>query len=309
MRTKEKILITGSNGFIGKNLIFYLKKKAKYKNIIFYPKKKTLNLKNLNSLSSYLKKNKITKVIHLAAVNGGVHSNIKYPADFYYQNVVINNNIFEACSKFRIKKLVCISAGAGYPGSAKIPLHENDFWKDTPNYSHLGYGTAKRLLTIQSKIYKNQYNLLSAVLIPPNIYGPFDNIDSFKSSVTASLISKFFSAKKNKIKKVEVWGNPNTEREFLYVQDFVKIILEALEKKNIEGTFNIGTGKSIKISELVKIIIDKVKYKGQFFWNDKKPSGHKIIKFNNSNFKKNFKFKKFTQLDIGINYTLKNFKN
>ena len=304
---KSKVLITGSSGFVGTNLYQFLIKKKKFKYQILAPNKKVLNLMNFNNLENYFKKNKPEIVVHLAAINGGVHSNVKYPADFYFKNSTINNNIFEVCAKYKTKKLVCISAGAAYPKNAKIPLNENDFWRDLPGNSHLGYGASKRNLSIQSQIYNYQHKLKSAILIPPNIYGPFDNVDKFKSSVTASLITKFIKAKEKKENIIEVWGDPNTQREFLYVEDFAKIIIEAFEKKKIQGTFNIGKGKSISIGNLVSLIGKKINFTGDYFWNKKKPSGHKVIKFNVKKFKKNFLFNKFTNLDKGLEQTIKEF--
>ena len=303
---KKKILITGAKGFVGKNLIKELNlKKKNYSFKLFTPSRNILDLNNINKLNKYFLKKKPDIVIHLAGLNGGIQSNIKYPADFYYKNVTMNNNIFEICARHSVEKLVCISAGAAYPNKTKVPYQETDFWNGVPNVSHLGYGLAKRLLTIQSEIYEKQYQLKSIILIPANIFGPHDNIDNFKSSVTASLILKVKQAKLKKIKFLEMLGDPNTEREFLYVNDLIKIIIESIENHKIAGSFNIGPGKSYKIIQVVKKISKVLNYKGELKWNNRKMIGDKKRLFDITKFKENFKFKKFTNFDKAIKQTIK----
>ena len=303
---KKKLLITGAKGFVGKNLVKELNlKKKNYSFKFFTPTRNLLDLNNINKLNKYFLKIKPDIVIHLAGLNGGIQSNIKYPADFYYKNVTMNNNIFEICARHSVKKLVCISAGAAYPTKTKVPYREINFWNGVPNVSHLGYGLAKRLLTIQSEIYDKQHNLRSIILIPANIFGPFDNTDSFKSSVTASLIQKVKQAKLKKLKFLEMLGDPKTEREFLYVKDFIKIIIESIENQKIVGTFNIGPGKSYKIIQVVKKICKILNYKGELIWNNRKLIGDKKRLFDITKFRKKFKFKNFTNFDKAIKETIK----
>jgi GDP-L-fucose synthase len=304
----KKVLITGAAGFVGSNLREFLDKKNKINLILLTPNRKQLDLCNQRKIDLFFKKNRPNIVLHLAGKNGGVGSNIKYKADFLYENLLINTLIFEACKNYKVDKLVAISAGTSYPKNVSVPISENDFWNGPPNDSHMGYSIAKRTLDTMSKVYRSQYKLDSTILIPSNLYGPKDNLSEDKSTVCGALINKFLTHNK-KNKTVDIWGDGSATREFLYIDDLVKIIIETAERISISGPINVGTGKSISIKKLVKILTLITKFKGKINWDKTKPQGQKNRVFNISLFKKLYKFKKFTKFKNGMTDTIKWFSD
>lgn len=303
----KRVLITGSKGFVGSNLMNFMNKK-KFNFKIFTPDRKKLDLCNQKQVNFFFKKYRPDIVLHLAAKNGGVGTNIKFQADFLYENLLINTLVFEACKKYKVKKLIALSAGTSYPKNVSIPIKEKNFWDGLPNESHMGYSIAKRTLDTMSKTYRSQYRLNSTILIPSNLYGPKDNVSADKSTVCGALIHRFLNNNK-KNETVDIWGDGSATREFLYVGDLVKIIIETAERINISGPINVGTGKRISIKNLVSILARNIQFKGFINWDKTKPSGQKNRVFNISLFKKLYKFKNFTEFERGMKDTLKWFKN
>jgi GDP-L-fucose synthase len=302
---KKKILITGSTGFVGKNLKnFFLDNNKKINFKLLLPSRKQLNLLYLNLVEKYFSKHKPDYVIHLAGKVGGINANRLKPAEFFYENVVMNTNVIHACHKFKVIKILSLGAGCAYSDKLKQPLKESDLWYDLPNENLIGYSIAKRLLSLQSDLYNKQYIFNSIILLPANIYGPYDNFDVKYSSVMPSLIKKVLEAKKNKNKFVEVWGDGSSTREFIYVFDLCKIIIEAMEKLHGSKTLNVGSGQNTSIKSLIKIIIKLANYTGSINWNIKMPSGQKSRLFNKKSFRQNLSFSQFTPLEDGILNTI-----
>ncbi len=301
----KKILITGSNGFVGKNLHNYLNyylKNLKCK--ILIPNKNLLNFLNKKSVDFFFRKNKPDYVFHLAGKVGGINANRLQPANFLYENLLINTNILHACNVYKVKKVISLGAGCAYADKLKQPLKEKDLWTGLPNYNLLGYSISKRVLSLQSELYNKQYKLNSVVLLPANIYGPYDNFDSSFPSVMPSLIKKFIYAKKKNLKQIEVWGDGSASREFVYIDDLILVMVEAMEKINSYKTINVGSGKNYKIKTLVKILKKITNFEGEVYWNKNMPTGQKNRLFDKKLYNSLLNFRKFTDLEAGIKKTV-----
>jgi GDP-L-fucose synthase len=302
----KKILITGATGFVGQNLLNHLNFIKKNINFtIFKPSSHQLDLTNPLKVNSYFKKKRPDIVIHLAGKVGGIGINRLKQADFFYQNLLMGAHVIHYSKVYKIKKIISLAAGCGYPERAKMPFKEIDFWKGLPDKNSLGYSMAKKNLIIQSWTYKEQFGLNSVVLLPANLYGPNDNFDLKTSHVVPALIKKFINGVNKNEKKISIWGNGSASREFLFVDDLVNIIIDGCENVNICGPFNVGTGKETSISQLIKTIKKILNTKIRHVWQSSMPNGQVRRNYEMKNFKKNFNFRKFTSLEDGLKQTIK----
>jgi GDP-L-fucose synthase len=207
-----------------------------------------------------------------------------------------------------VEKLVSLAAGCGYPKSIPVPFTEEDFWNGFPDENSYGYSLAKKNLIIQSWSYREQYGFNSTVLLPANLYGPYDNFNLENSHVVPALIRKFIDAKLNNLDSVEVWGTGIATREFLYVDDTVNAIIDAIDC-NESGPFNLGTGKETSIKELVETISSLVGYEGKIQWNSSKPDGQPRRFYDMTKFEKAFGYVPNTKLIEGLKKTIEWYQN
>jgi GDP-L-fucose synthase len=239
------------------------------------------------SVKNYFEKNKPQIVLHIAGLVGGIAANKARPGDFFYKNAMMSVLVTHYSYINGVEKLVSLAAGCGYPKEIPVPFSENDFWNGLPDMNSYGYSLAKKNLIIGGWSYREQYEFDTTVLLPANLYGPYDNFHLENSHVIPALIRKFITAKELNYPSVEVWGTGVATREFLYVDDTVKAIIDAMDCKET-GPFNLGTGIETSIKELVETIANLVDYKGEILWNSSKPDGQPKRFYDMSKFEKSF---------------------
>jgi GDP-L-fucose synthase len=268
----KKILITGSSGLIGSEL----KKKIINFSKKIYSIDSKIDLRDKNSINKTIKKIKPDIIFHLAAQVGGIWANAKYKYDFFYNNLLINTNVIDSAWRNKVEYFVGIGTGSAYPKKLENKiLNEIDFLSGEPDVSNEGYAYAKRMLLIQLRILEKTKKLKYCFFLPANIYGPNDNFSINTSHVVPSLIRRFFEEKKEK--KILIWGNEKTKRDFLYVGDCVDAIIYACNKK-LTGMANISSGKFETIKKLVTIIKKTSGYEGKIFYENNNLVGQKIRK-------------------------------
>ena len=288
----KKILVTGGRGFVGTNLLNRLKEMG----VNYYaPTKEEYDLTNETSVKNLIGGYKPNIVLHLAGKVGGIGANKAKPGDFFYDNIMMGTLIMEYSKQYKVEKVVSLAAGCGYPKLLEVPYSEEDFWKDLPDENSIGYSMAKKNLIIQSWTYREQYDFDSTVLLPANLYGPHDNFNLETSHVVPALIRKFIEARENDKKSVTVWGTGVASREFLYVDDTVTAIIDAIKCKE-SGPFNLGTGKETTIKELVETISNLTNFKGEIVWDTTKPDGQPRRFYDMSKFEKSFGYVPNTEL-------------
>jgi GDP-L-fucose synthase len=296
----KKILVTGGKGFVGSNLIKELEKQG----LTYYsPSKSEYDLRKEEDVKKLFNTYQPNIVIHLAGRVGGIGANKAKPGDFFYDNIMIGTLVLEYARQSGTEKVVALAAGCGYPKFLPVPYSEEDFWKDLPDENSIGYSMAKKNLIIQSWTYKDQFGFDSTILLPANLYGPHDNFNLETSHVVPALIRKFIEARNNNSESVEVWGSGKATREFLYVEDAVKAIIDAISCKE-SGPFNLGTGKETSVKELVETISELVGFKGNIIWDSTRPDGQPKRFYNMDKFKDSFGYVPDTKLKDGLTKTI-----
>ena len=272
------ILITGGTGFIGKNLVKELKHRYPSSNII-YPSSKELDLTNFKETFDFFKKNSkkfnITNVFHLAALYKAGGWPMKHPATQLFVNQSINTNFFENVKLFLPQcKVVSSVSYCIYPDHDK-PHPESEAYGTEPEDYLFAYGFTKKGILIANRAYRQEFSLNCVSAVLPTVYGPGDSIKE-DSHVMGALIGKFVRAKSNNLSEVEIWGDGNQHREFIYVMDVVDALIYLSINKTKKDLYNIGMGKSNSIKEIAEIISKLTSYDGDIVYNTNKFTGAKF---------------------------------
>jgi GDP-L-fucose synthase len=299
----KSVWVTGPNGMVGKSVIKELHGKC---DKIFEVSKKKLDLKDQVKVNNWIRKNKPDAIIMTAAKVGGIYANNKFPAEFIYDNLSIQNNIIEGARINKVKKLIFIGSSCIYPKNCKQPIKEEYLLTGALEKTNEWYAVAKIAGIKMIQAYRRQYNCKYISLMPCNMYGPNDNYHSKNSHVLAALIKKFVEAKKLNKKIVEIWGTGKPLREFMHVEDFAKAIIFCMSKYNKSEPINIGSGEEITINDLAKKISKLVKFKGKIIFNKNYPDGtyRKIL---NSKKIKKIGWRPIISLDNGISEVIKSY--
>lgn len=268
----KKIFLTGHNGMLGKETLKLLLENN-FSNIITASKSE-LDLRSQFEVEKYFKKERPNIVIHLAAKVGGINANMTYPADFIYDNLVIQTNVINSSRIYGVEKFVFIGSSCIYPADSPQPMMENYLLDGKLEPTNEGYAISKITGIKLLEAYKKQYNFNSVCLMPSNLYGPNDSFDPKHSHVLSALVKKVVDAKYNNIDEIDIWGTGVARREFLHINDLANALIFFMQNGINELPFlNIGTGIDITILELLNLIISEVQYKGKVNWDLSKPNG------------------------------------
>ena len=271
MNLDAKIYVAGHRGLVGSAIVRNLEAKG-YKNII-YRTHKELDLTNQEAVRTFFEEEKPEYVFLAAAKVGGIHANNTYPADFIYDNLMIQNNVIKSAHDFKVKKLLFLGSTCIYPKMAPQPIKEEYLLTGSLEETNEAYAVAKIAGLEMCKFFKRQYGDNFISCMPTNLYGPNDNFDLKNSHVLPALIRKFHEAKVNNSEAVEVWGTGTPLREFLYVDDMADACVFLMENYDGEQHVNIGTGEEVSIRELAETVKEVVGFDGELVFNTEMPDG------------------------------------
>ena len=271
MEKASKIFVAGSNGMVGSAIIRGLKKSG-FSNIITSTSKE-LDLRNQNDVAAFFQLNKPEYVFLAAAKVGGIFANSQYPAEFLYDNLMIQNNVIHNSYLYNVKKLLFLGSSCIYPKLSEQPIKEEYLLSGKLEPTNEAYAIAKIAGVEMCKFYKKQYGCNFISGMPTNLYGINDNFDLTNSHVLPALLRKFIEAKTNNQNKVSIWGSGMPRREFLFVDDLAEACLFLMQYYNDSETVNIGTGIDISIKELALKIKKIVGFEGDLEFDASKPDG------------------------------------
>ena len=212
-----KILVTGGTGLVGSAITADINLSST-----------DGDLRDWKTTLSLFEKLRPEKVIHCAGRVGGLGGNMNHKGEFYFENIMINTNVLEACRRVDVEKVVSFLSTCVFPDEVEYPITENQIHNGEPHWSNYGYAYAKRMVEVQSRTYSEQYGTNYVCVIPTNIYGPNDNFSLSDGHVLPALLHKCYLAKQNNT-DLEVWGSGKPLREFIYSEDVAKLTKWALD--------------------------------------------------------------------------------
>lgn len=274
MHIHSKIYIAGHRGLVGSAIHRKLLSKN-YTNILTRTHEE-LDLTEQQAVNHFFEMYRPEYVFLAAAKVGGILANSTYPAEFIYQNIMIEANIIHAAHKVGVKKLLFLGSSCIYPKYSQQPIKEDYLLTGALEETNEAYAIAKIAGIRLCKHYNQQYGTNFISVMPTNLYGQNDNFDLHTSHVMPALIRKFHEAKTNNANEVIVWGTGKPRREFLHVDDMADAcvyILEKYDAENIGEFVNIGVGKDITIRELAELIARVVGFNGKITFDQTKPDG------------------------------------
>ena len=269
----SKIYIAGHRGLVGSAIVRQLKKRG-YKKILTVNKSK-LDLTNQSKVYNFLKKERPKFIFIAAAKVGGIYSNNKYPAEFIYNNLIIQSNLIHSAYLCGIKDLIFLGSSCVYPRLCKQPIKE-EYLLDSPlEKTNEAYAIAKIAGIKMCESYNFQFKTNYKCLMPTNTFGPNDNYNTLNSHFFPSLIKKIHEIKSKDKKELIIWGDGSPKREVVYVDDIADACVYFMKKKFKETMINIGTGLDFSIKEYAKIILNLIlpNKKIKIRYDKSKPNG------------------------------------
>lgn len=271
MNKTDKIYIAGHNGLVGSSIVRLLKKLG-YNNLLTADFS-DLDLRNQLQVNDWFVKNKPDYVFLAAAKVGGISYNKTYPADFIYDNLMIQTNIIHASYLNNVKKLLFLGSSCIYPKENPLPINEDRLLTGPLEPTNEAYALAKITGLKMTQYYRDQHGCNFISVMPCNLYGPNDCFDINKCHVIPALITKFHNAKINKLNDIVMWGTGAAKREFLYVDDLADALYFLMKNYNDRDHINIGSGYEVGMKELFNIISELVGYTGRLVFDTTKPDG------------------------------------
>ena len=312
-----RIFIAGHRGMVGSALIRLLQKQKEIE--IITRDRAELDLTNQAEVQNFFKKEKIDQVYLAAAKVGGIYANNTFPAEFIYENLMIEINVINSAFLSGVKKLLFLGSSCIYPKYAKQPMKEEELLTGKLEPTNEPYAISKiagiKLCESYNRQYSKSHSINYRSVMPTNLYGPGDNYHPENSHVIPGLIRRFHEAKNTKAPFVTVWGSGKAKREFLYIDDMASACVHIMnldeltfkqQTKKTISHINAGSGSDLTIKELAEIIKVVVGYEGHIKFDQTKPDGSPR-KFIDSQRLNNLGWNPKISLKHGLNNAYKDF--
>ena len=271
MEKSAKIYVAGHRGMVGSAIVRQLQRNG-YINIVTRTHKE-LDLCRQQDVEEFFACERPEYVFLAAAKVGGIIANNNAPADFMYENMILEMNVIHAACQNGCKKLLFLGSSCIYPRLAPQPMKENCLLTSSLEPTNEAYALAKISGLKYCEYLNRQYGTDYISVMPTNLYGPNDNYHPTHSHVLPALIRRFHEAKEAELPSVTCWGDGSPLREFLYVDDLADLCLFLMNNYSGNETVNAGTGKEVTIKALTEIVAEVVGYEGKILWDTSKPNG------------------------------------
>lgn len=271
MEKGARIYIAGHRGMVGSAILRNLKSRG-YSNFLLRTHSE-LDLTNQAAVLSFFEEYRPEYVFLAAARVGGIGANSAYPAQFFYDNIMIEVNVIHASYLSGVRKLMYLGSSCIYPRSASQPMSEDALLTGLLEPTNEAYAIAKIAGIKMCDYYRRQYGCDFVSVMPTNLYGPGDNYDLESSHVLPALLRKFHEAKVSGLDEVVLWGSGSPFREFLYVDDMADATIFCMLNYSDFGHLNVGSQLELSISSLAAIISDVVGFRGRIVWDSSRPDG------------------------------------
>jgi GDP-L-fucose synthase len=298
---KQKIFIAGHRGMVGSAICRQLSRSQDA--TIVMRARDELNLVDQAAANAFFATEKPDQVYLAAAKVGGIHANNTYPAEFIYENLMVQANVIEAAFRHGVRKLLFLGSSCIYPRMIPQPMNEASLLTGTLEPTNEPYAIAKIAGIKMCAAYNRQHGTNYLSVMPTNLYGPNDNFDLESSHVFPALIRKFVESKKSDAQSVNLWGTGKPRREFLHVEDLAKAIVFCLDNYDSDQQINIGTGIDLTVAELAEKIAKSTGFTGSINWDVTRGDGtpQKVLDIQKIT---NLGWKPTINLDQGIKLTV-----
>ncbi len=291
------VLVTGATGFLGKRVCRKLE--ASGTEYVKTSLSLGVDLRSLSQTMDLFQEVQPEYVLHCASHVGGIQFGAKHPAEKYYDGLLMQANLLEACSRNHVKRLVNPISNCAYPADARL-FREDGFWDGPLHSSVLVYGMVRKMSYVGSVAYRSQHGLDTVNLVLSNMYGPQDHFEEERSHALGALVMKFVHAKENRLPSVCVWGSGKPVREWLHVDDGAEAMVRAMGIAPFPGPINIGVARGISIWGLAVMVKEAVGYGGEIVLDPSKPDGAPYKTVDGSLGEKLFGWKPQTPLRQGV---------
>ncbi|MGO8094091.1 GDP-L-fucose synthase [Rhizobium leguminosarum] len=268
--SNKKIWVAGHRGMVGSALVRRLQSEDCS---VITATRQELDLKRQDEVEKFVQANKPDAIILAAAKVGGIFANDTLPADFLYDNLIIEANIFEAAHRNDVGRLLFLGSSCIYPKFAPQPISEDTLLTGSLEPTNEWYAVAKIAGIKLAEAYRKQHGRDYISGMPTNLYGPGDNFDLQSSHVLPALIRKAHLAKLSGVSEITVWGTGTPRREFLHVDDCADALVFLLKNYSGAQHVNVGSGEDIEIIELTRLVCRVVGYEGRIVQDLSKPDG------------------------------------
>ena len=271
----RRVLVTGGGGFVGGNVSQRLRALGCE---VSTPTRADYNLLEQQHVRRMFADIRPEITFHLAGRSAGILANKRFPAEFCYENLLMNTCVLHEAYQAGVSKYLTLIGGCSYPGDAPSPIREEELWNGYPQAESAPYSLAKRMDVVMAGAYRQQYGFDAVVLLAGNLYGPGDNFNLESSHVIPATIRKMVEATERGDKVVTVWGTGTPVRDFLYIGDLCDVMLTEIQTYSGSDIMNISSGVPTTIRELIETVADLCGYKGRLEWDTTKPDGqrHKV---------------------------------
>ncbi len=270
---RQRFLVTGGEGFLGRHVRLELERAGVTAEQIVVPRADEYDLTCQQATRRLVQEARAGIVLHLAGDAGGIAAGREHPGRFFYENMAMGVHLIEAARVSGVEKFVQIAGAGAYPKFTTVPFHEGDFWNGYPDEAQAPFGVAKKALVVMADAYRSEYGFHGISLIPTTLYGPHDCFDLKTAHVIPSLIRKVIEARENNQDTIVCWGDGSPTREFLYVEDAARGIVDAARSFSEPGPVNLGSGHETTVKALARQIADLCAFDGQIVWDASKPNG------------------------------------
>lgn len=271
MSPDSKVFVAGHRGLAGSAILRMLTERG-FTNIVVRGKNE-LDLRDQAAVRDFFSTEKPEFVFDAAAKVGGILANSTYPADFIYDNIMIQTNLIRSAYENQVKKFLFLGSVCIYPKDSLLPIKESYLLTGQLETTNEAYAIAKICGIKMCEFYRRQYGFNAVSVMPANLYGLEDNFHPQNSHVISGLIRKFHTAKLEGREFIECWGDGTPEREFLFIDDLASACLEVMQKYNSHEIINISSGVEYSIKEVAEMVKEIVGFDGEIRWDTTKPNG------------------------------------